>query len=230
MEISLVIPCFNEEKNLPFLIKKLKKILSNPNFEVILVDNGSLDNTSSLMNTYKLKYKNLRCLFLNINKGYGGGIIEGLRLANGHYLAWTHADMQTDPEDILEAQKFISKNDEAIFIKGLRKGRPISDRFFTLGMSIYASILLKEIFRDINAQPTIFPSEFFKSWVNPPTDFSIDLYAYSKAKKMGYLIKRFPVNFDKRLFGVSSWNINFKEKFKFIKRTLKYIKTLSKVL
>ena len=81
---------------------------------------------------------------------------------------------------------------------------------------------------DINAQPTIFHKSFFNSWKNPPNDFSLDLFAYFMAKKCDLNIKRFNVRFDRRLYGKSHWNKGFKEKLKFIKRTLSYSFQLKK--
>ena len=95
-------------------------------------------------------------------------------------------------------------------------------------MSIFASISLKTLLWDINAQPSIFYASFFQEWNHPPHDFSLDLYTYFLAKKRGYKIKRFKVNFGKRIFGVSSWNFNFSSKKKFIFRNIKYILKLSK--
>ena len=89
-------------------------------------------------------------------------------------------------------------------------------------MSIFESILLNKFIYDINAQPTIFPKKFYKTWVNPPTDFSLDLYAYYLALKNDYKVKRIKVNFHKRISGLSKWNINFNSKIKFILRTIKF--------
>ena len=75
---------------------------------------------------------------------------------------------------------------------------------------------------DINAQPTIFPKAFYEKWVNPPKDFSLDLYAYYLAKKNNYKIKRINVKFLKRISGQSKWNINFVSRIRFILRTIKY--------
>ena len=76
MKLSLVIPCFNEEKNLPFLFEKLDKFLLNSNCEVILVNNGSIDNTCDLLKKYKKKHINVKYITLKKNIGYGNGIIE----------------------------------------------------------------------------------------------------------------------------------------------------------
>ena len=75
---------------------------------------------------------------------------------------------------------------------------------------------------DINAQPTIFSKSFFDSWVDPPSDFSLDLFAYYMACSTKLKIKRIPVVFGERAFGASHWNINWKAKWRFILRTVTY--------
>ena len=89
-------------------------------------------------------------------------------------------------------------------------------------MSIFESMLFQKIFFEINAQPNLFSRSFYQTWKNPPNDFSLDLYVYFQAKKQNLKIKRFNVYFDKRKFGTSKWNTSFKNKLKFILRTLKY--------
>ena len=227
MKLSLIIPCYNEADNLPYLFKKIEKFLKNNKYEVILVNNGSKDNTLELIYEFQKKFINLKYISLKKNRGYGHGIIKGLEEANGEFLSWTHADMQTDPNDVVMAEKFFKINKNKIFIKGNRYGRSFIDHFFTLGMSIFASIRLKKILWDINAQPTIFHKSLLDKCVNPPNDFSLDLYFYYKAKKLGYEVFRFPVKFNKRLFGISNWNFNILSKIKFIVKTLKYIIKLS---
>ncbi len=228
MNISLVIPCFNEAKNLPYLYKKLLKLLDNENIEIVLVDNGSLDETFAILKSFQVHNDNFKIIKIDKNIGYGNGIIKGLKVATGDILSWTHADMQTDPKDILNGLKFFENNDKRIFVKGFRKGRPLIDMFFTFFMSIYCSLKLGKLYRDINAQPVMFHSDFFKGWVDPPNDFSLDLYAYFMAKKFNYTIYKFPVMFRNRLFGLSSWNVNFSSKLKFINRTIKFTNKLAK--
>ena len=223
MRVSLIIPCFNEGGNLPFLLKKLEKVKGNNLIEIIIVENGSNDNSLLIIKSFISEFPNLKLVSIKKNKGYGYGIIQGLRKAEGDFLAWTHADMQTNPLDILEGIKYLSNSEKRIFVKGLRYGRKITDRFFTICMSIFASLNLRCLLWDINAQPSIFPASFFKEWVNPPNDFSLDLYVYFLAKRKGYIVKRFNVEFNKRLFGNSKWNFNLQSKIKFIKRNLKYI-------
>ena len=68
---------------------------------------------------------------------------------------------------------------------------------------------------------------FFKSWSKPPNDFSLDLYSFIFARN-NFKVFRFPVFFHERIHGASSWNIDLKSKYKFIKRTLNYSIQLKK--
>jgi len=222
MKFSLIIPCFNEANNLPLLLKRCKKVLSKPGVEIILVDNGSTDNTKKVLKKLLPFYFGCKSIHIKKNLGYGYGILCGLREAQGDILGWTHADMQTNPEDFLNGLNFFEKYGNNILVKGLRFGRPFSDIVFTMGMSIFESFLLRQIMRDINAQPTMFSRDFFKSWINPPFDFSLDLFVYYLAKRKDFKVCRFPVRFDKRLYGVSNWNINWTSKYRFILRTVAY--------
>ena len=227
---SLVIPCFNEYENIKILLKKLQSKIKSNNFELILVDNGSTDKTSIKRDELIEEYPFARFIYIDNNIGYGNGILKGLNEAKGEVIGWTHADLQTDPVDALLAFKIFEKNEnnENLFIKGNRKGRKFIDNFFTFGMSIFESLLLGNILWDINAQPTIFHKKFFKSFKNPPLDFSLDLYSFYLAKSSGMKILRIPVLFPKRKFGISSWDINFSSKLKFIKRTITYSLNLKK--
>jgi glycosyltransferase involved in cell wall biosynthesis len=230
MKFSLIIPCYNEEKNLPLLFERCMKLTALNGHEIIIVNNGSTDKSNFVINELVKKYKGFKCVNVKVNRGYGFGILSGLKEASGEILAWTHADMQTDPLDIVKGIPFFNKYGKKIFVKGSRYGRPISDSFFTLAMSIYESILLRVKLWDINAQPTMFHRDFFAEWHNPPHDFSLDLYAYYHAKALNLKVFRFPVLFSQRVFGSSHWNINWQAKIKFIKRTIDYSRHLKKMI
>lgn len=224
-----MIPCYNEAKNIPLLLEKCSKF-SEHDAEVILVDNGSSDNTNQVLKDNILNYPACRSIKLDKNDGYGGGILAGLKVAKGEIIGWTHADLQTDPIDALKALEFFQDSADGIFVKGKRYGRPVFDVFFTICMSIFESVLLKKYMWDINAQPTVFPRNFFNEWSDPPKDFSLDLYAYYLAKNKKFTLYRFPVLFSSRAFGTSSWNIGLKSKIIFIKRTISYSFNLKKSL
>lgn len=230
IRFSLVIPCYNESANLPLLIERCRALGLRPGVEVVLVDNGSTDSTPQVLAELLPSAPGCRSVRVEKNQGYGFGILSGLKAARGRILGWTHADMQTDPQDALIGLDFFAQNEQRLFVKGRRYGRPLSDTCFTVGMSCFESVLLQKPLWDINAQPTMFTREFFETWTDAPYDFSLDLYVYFKARQAGLTVRRFPVRFGERAHGTSHWNINWTAKKKFIKRTVDFSLQLRKQL
>jgi glycosyltransferase involved in cell wall biosynthesis len=221
MKLSLVIPCYNEAAGLPELLKRCDAV-ARAGAEVILVDNGSTDETPRLLEALLPSHPGCRSVRVERNRGYGFGIVTGLRAATGDVLGWTHADLQCDPADALPGYEFFKSNDADVLVKGRRYGRAAADVVFTVGMSVFESALLVTPLWDINAQPTMFRRRFFETWSDPPDDFSLDLYCYYRARRAGLAVKRFPVHFGVRRFGASHWNVNWKAKVKFIRRTVAF--------
>ena len=108
MRLSLVIPCYNEAANLPLLLKRCEHLALMPDVEVILVDNGSTDDSPVILAQLLPLYPGCSSVRVEKNQGYGHGILMGLRAAHGEILAWTHADLQTDPRDALQGLKLLT--------------------------------------------------------------------------------------------------------------------------
>lgn len=232
MKLSIVVPCYNESKNIPLILERFREAVKGREMEVILVNNGSTDDSQKIMESLVHKCSFARIEKVELNQGYGYGILAGLCSAKAEYLGWTHADMQTDPLDAAKAFKIIqgSSRPEKTFVKGNRQARPFADNVFTWGMGVFESIYLGVPLNDINAQPNIFHRSFFESWEDPPNDFSLDLYALYWARKKELDVIRFPVSFVDRIHGHSHWNFGWKSKWKFIKRTLDFSFKLKKRL
>jgi glycosyltransferase involved in cell wall biosynthesis len=220
MKASLVIPCYNEAASLPALLERCARVARPGEIEVVLVDNGSIDGSPDLLRDLLPAFPGCRSVRVEKNQGYGFGVLAGLGAAEGRLLGWSHADLQADPADFLAGLALFDRYGDDIFVKGRRYGRPIADVMFTVGMSIFETALLQRRMWDINAQPTMFSRRFFATWSNPPADFSLDLYAYFEASRNGLPIHRFPVLFGKRAHGVSHWNVDWRAKAKFIRRTV----------
>ena len=222
--LSLVIPCYNEAANLPGLAESCAALIEATGAEVILVDNGSSDDSPQILARLAAVTSGLRTVRVEVNEGYGHGICAGLAAATGEVIGWTHADLQTDPMDAARGLALFqaSPAPHAMFVKGLRKGRPLADTVFTAGMSVFETALMGHVLRDVNAQPTLMHRATFEAWDTPPKDFSLDLFALAHAKRSGLSVHRIPVRFPERQHGTSSWNVNWAAKRKFIARTLDY--------
>ncbi len=215
---SIVIPCFNESRGLKLLIEEASDLADSSGGEFIFVDNGSTDATLEIL--HQIKSSNIKWVSTPHNLGYGGGILLGIEYCNSEVIGWTHADLQTPLQDTIKAVREIENG--YVFVKGRRTKRRFSDSLFTLGMSIYESILFRESLIDINAQPTVFRKSLIASWRNPPSDFSLDLYALVMARKSNLRMSRVKVHFYSRRFGQSSWNLGTRARWKFVLRTVKY--------
>jgi len=226
MKLSIIIPCYNEKSSIEDLVKNCIENINNK-MEVLLVDNGSSDNTFQVLSNLNLP-KNIIPLRVEKNKGYGNGILFGLNHSRGEIVSWTHADLQTDISDVTRGYKLYKEEliNKTSIVKGVRKKRNLFDFFFTFSMGIYSSIILKKWMYDINAQPKIFHRTFLDEFENAPLDFSLDLFLIHFFKNKNIKIKTFPVFFNKRKYGEAKGGGTFKGKLKLIKRTLSYIRTL----
>ena len=234
--LSLIIPCFNEWKNIEILTQKIDKILENSelkdNFELLFVSDWPAKEFADLLNGIEKKYSFVKIILFSSNKGYGFSVVEWLKVAKGEYVGRTHADLQTDPNDVFKAFEIIKEHwyQKNIYLKWIRKNRPFSDHIFSFCMWLFESIYLGTKLYEINAQPNIFHRSFFEKWTNPPHDFALDLYALYMAKKLKLKLIRFNVLFPSRIHGQSKWNTWLKSKRKFIKRTIKFSTKLKKAL
>ena len=228
MTLSVVIPCYNEKENLPLLLERFSQVITE-DITVVLVDNGSTDGSAEVFRALLPDRPFARLVMVEVNQGYGYGILQGLRSCGTDYIGWTHADLQTDPADVVRAWELVkSRQGRDVYIKGNREGRPLTDEFFTFGMGVFETFYLGHRLSDINAQPNLFPRTFFESWKNPPYEFALDIYSAYKAGERGLEMVRFPVRFPERLHGESKWNTGLGSKWKFIKRTIGFSRKLKR--
>ena len=207
--ISLVIPCYNEEGNINKLVDRCETFLKADEAELILVNNGSNDNTKKIILECCCLNTKIKLVDIKNNLGFGHGVCEGFKNAKNDILAYTHADLQTDPSDVLKGVELY--NDEQDFIKGIRVEKiknewSLFDIFISYSMTIFTSLMMRAVMNDIHAQPVIFNKKLLKNLHFFPNDFMLDVWLYYKAKKNNYNIKRFPVIFNKnmRFYGVGN--------------------------
>ena len=204
IKVSIVVPCFNEQETISDMVDCLSSS-KEKDFELILVDNGSEDQTGEIIRRSDENYKFVKAVYLEKNIGYGGGIKAGLEVATGKYIAWTHADMQTLPSDVF---KIINLHYKQLNNKNVFKGKRISKRTFlertiTKFFEQIFQLITKVKIREINAQPKVFNKSVMKKldFTSMPDDFTFDMYFLLLCQSNGIKIMEHEVFFYKRKFG-----------------------------
>jgi glycosyltransferase involved in cell wall biosynthesis len=224
IKYSLIIPCYNEEGNIEKLVSLCESVIKNNKVEVVFVDNGSIDNTNYKLSRLTKDQPMFQLVLVEVNRGYGHGIMQGVKACRGEVIGWTHADLQTDPNDFSIAVERFEKSEvpENLFLKGVRYGRPLRDLIFTWGMAVVEFLSLVIKMWDINAQPTVFHRSLIENIVDEiPVDSSLDLFVYYLAIKKHYNICRVRVHFGPRQSGDGS-NERLSSKIRYSINTMKY--------
>ena len=118
IKFSIVIPVYNESKNLPLLISQIYKILKNQTFELIIVDDNSTDGTKDIMK--KLIKRNLRYYIRTKKRDLTKSCIFGFAKSKYQNILVMDGDLQHRPVDIIKLLKVFTKNN-ADFVIGTRK-------------------------------------------------------------------------------------------------------------
>jgi dolichol-phosphate mannosyltransferase len=121
-EISVVIPVFNEEENLPVLAEEIRaamEIVNRP-YEVVLVDDGSTDTSPAVMARLAREDPRIRILRQRRNSGQSAALDAGFRHARGGIVITLDADLQNDPADI---PRLLERMDEFDVVSGVRARR-----------------------------------------------------------------------------------------------------------
>jgi len=162
MDLSLVIPLFNEEESLPELCDWINRVMNANNFsyEIILVDDGSTDSSWKVIENLRRQNSNIKGIKFQRNYGKSAGLNEGFRVAEGDVVITMDADLQDSPEEIPELRRMILDGGYDI-VSGWKKKR-------------YDSTLAKNI-----------PSKFFNAVTRKVSgiklhDFNCGLKAYRK--------------------------------------------------
>lgn len=131
--ISVVVPCYNEEEVIKETYKRLKKVLDKINifYEIILVDDGSKDNTWNILKDLSFSDRHVKSIKLARNHGHQFALTCGLDQSKGEVVLIIDADLQ-DPPELLE--EMIEKWQEGYFViygqRVARKGETVSKKFF----------------------------------------------------------------------------------------------------
>lgn len=228
-DFELVVPAYNEARSLPALVNAAAIAAERAgflpgSFYMVVVDNGSMDETPSILAELSTTPQGrfMRTVRVERNRGYGFGIMTGLRATTAELIGWSHADLQCDLNDAFRCLNVL--RDVGInkaIVKGHRKGRAVRDVLVSRTYEAVVRAVLGVHIKEINAQPKVFHRSLLERLHYPPDDFAFDAYVLYKAVKAGLEIVEVPVEFPPRLYGVSKWAATMPSRFRTMVSTVR---------
>ena len=100
VSISIIIPVFNEEKTIIEILRKINGIKKNANLEIIIINDGSTDNSKRLIDQNTQYFDKVK--HLKKNAGKGKAIIDGLQISSMDYVFFQDSDLEYDPTDLIK--------------------------------------------------------------------------------------------------------------------------------
>lgn len=205
-KISIVVPCYNEEKNInnfyEEMIKTLEKVKENYSYEIIFVNDGSNDNTELEVKKIRKTDKNVILISFSRNFGKEAAIYAGLNNATGNLVALIDADLQHPPKTILEMLKGINDGYDVVATKRKnRKGEPVVK-------SLFSKLFYKMMKMFIPIEKNVQDFRLMKKEV---VDAIISLKEYNRFSKgiftwVGFKIKYIEIENIERKAGKTKWS------------------------
>jgi len=200
MELSIVIPAYNEEETIINVIRDVHHVMKNSgiSYELIIVNDGSTDNTTALV-----KKEDATLISHPYNKGYGASLKTGAINANGEFVLYFDADGQHDANDILKLLNFRGNFDMVV---GERKKRTSLIRTPAKKiLSVLANYLAERKIPDLNSGFRLIRRKIILEFIHIlPNSFSFTTTITLACIKEGYDIKYVPINIRQRKKGKST--------------------------
>jgi len=228
MEISIIIPAYNEEKRiLPTLndYYDFFKEKFNNTFEIIIVPNNCSDNTQEIVKEFAKDKPEIRIFNISYYSGKGGAVMKGFELAKGNYIGFTDADNSTTPENFIKLYENKGNHDVIIASRKIKgaliypKRKPSQD-LLSFIFNQLANFLFKFKIKDTQCGAKIFTREttsiLIKNYTETGWMFDIDLLYICKKRKKKIL--EYPIVWT----DAEGSNLTFMDGIKSAMNTVKY--------
>jgi len=205
--LSVVVPAYNEQENLPRLVAEVESALKSAGkaWELVLVNDGSTDDSPSVLRRLLAEHLRLRVLSLKRRSGQTAALEAGLRAARGRFLATLDADLQNDPYDVVRLLPMV-EGGECDFVNGWRRRRddPWLRRLSTRVANAVRNWLTHEDIRDSACALKVFRRECVER-----VKFFNGMHRFlpTLVRMEGYRVAEVPVSHRARTAGVSKYGV-----------------------
>jgi len=204
LNVSIIIPCFNEGENIVDAVTMVINGMSDTvsEFEIILVDDGSLDNSRDLISALIEKDGRIRAFFHPHNLGKGAALRSGFEQARMEWILMMDADLQID---IAELRAFLPCYADYDVMAGVRIGRKEGLARFIISKiyNFLVSIVAGANFNDVGCPFKLLRSSMVRKLSLTSTGFAIDAEIFQAVSLLHYRIREVTVHCQPRVKGES---------------------------
>jgi undecaprenyl-phosphate 4-deoxy-4-formamido-L-arabinose transferase len=205
VQVAVVIPVHNEEENLPTLIERLLPVMQGlgKSFEIILIDDGSKDNSLAILKEFTTKHNQIKVVELTRNYGQHAAILAGFSICCADIIITMDADLQNPPEEIPKLIKVMEEGNYDV-VGTIRKGR--KDSF----LRIFPSKIINYVARKITGVSMSDWGCMLRAYKRPVVERMISCHEHSTfipalATVFGKRITEIEVLHEERHGGISNY-------------------------
>ncbi len=223
MNLSVVIPVFNEVENIEEIIKRVQ--FTKLAKEIIVVDDGSQDGTRDVLQTLDGK-KKVRVILHERNRGKGAAVVTGMNAAKGDILLIQDADLEYDPRDYpILIQPIVEGVADVVygsrFLGGPHRVTMFWHMIANRILTFMTNILYNTILSDMETGYKVFRCEVIQGMVIRAKGFDFEPEFTAKVLKRNYRIFEVPISFNPRDYSQGK-KIKLKDAFEAVWTLLKY--------
>ena len=212
-ELSLVLPCYNEEELLRSTALELIEAFGRGgvNVELVLVNNGSTDGTGQIIDTLVAEGWPVVRQTVEVNRGYGYGVLRGLELCRGTLVGFVCADGQVQAQDVVKVYGIAARSKTPRLVKVRRRFRMdgLTRKVVSIAFNGLALLLFGPLGSiDLNGNPKILPREWLQRMNLQSEDWFLDAEVMIKAKRLGLPVSELNVLAQAREGGTSNVRAN----------------------
>lgn len=200
--LSLVLPAYNEAENISSVVESALAVLPahTDDFEIIVVDDGSRDGTSALVEAISRGDARVKLVRHPQNRGYGAALRSGFRATSGDFVLFMDADRQFDVRDIQLLAPFAADYD---IVAGFRMERrdPLHRRVFAEAFNVCVRVLFGVHLRDIDCAFKLFRGDLLRNLELTAPGALINTEIQAKARRQGVRLQQVGVHHYPRIAG-----------------------------
>jgi glycosyltransferase involved in cell wall biosynthesis len=224
-DVSFVIPCYNEEELIGYTLQRLHAAFSKAGYalELVVVDNGSSDRTGDVIREFASQRDGVVCHRVDVNRGYGFGILSGIPLCTAPWVGIIPADGQVDAEDVVRLYEAVVTTDGNVIGKVRRRFRMdgLYRKVVSTTYNVFVRLLWPKLESiDINGLPKLLPRSVIANMDLKSTGWLLDPEIMIKAHYMGLRVME--VNVFSRMRGNGVSHVQVMTCWEFMRNLLKF--------